>query len=50
MKVTLANAEAAPDKLLLDADELHSQELRKAIAEYIELQRKALKALRRKLN
>lgn len=50
MKTTLASTEAAPDKLLLDADKFHSQELRKAIAEYIELQRQALAALRRKLN
>ncbi len=50
MKTPLANAEAARDEVLRGTDELHSQELRKAIAEYIELQREALKALRRKLN
>ena len=50
MKITLANAEAALDEVQRDADKLHSQELRKAIAEYIETQREALKALRKKLH
>ena len=50
MKITLANAEAVLDEALRDADKLHSRELRKAIAEYIELQREAVKALRRKLH
>ncbi len=50
MKTTLANAEAAREEVPRGSDEFHSQELRKAIAEYIELQREALKALRRKLN
>ena len=50
MKITLANAEAALDEVQRDADKLHSQELRKAIAEYIETQRQALKALRKKLH
>jgi len=31
-------------------DKLHSQELRKTIEQYIEAQKEALKALRRKLN
>ena len=52
MKIALANAEleAIPDIALCDADKLHSRELRKAIAEYIETQREAVKARRRKLN
>lgn len=50
MKITLANAEAALDEVQRDADKLHSQELRKAIAEYIETQREALKALRKRLH
>lgn len=50
MKVTLANAEAALDEVQRDTDKLHSQELRKAIADYIETQREALKALRKKLH
>jgi hypothetical protein len=50
MKITLANAEAALDDVRRDADQLHSRELRKAIAEYIEMQREAIKALRRKMN
>ncbi len=52
MKTTLANAQAepVPDIPLRDADRLHSRELRKVIAEYIEQQREAVKALRRKLN
>lgn len=52
MKTTPANvqAEAVPSVPLRDADKLHSRELRKAIAEYIEQQREAVKALRRKLN
>ncbi|MET4724404.1 hypothetical protein ABIF64_003423 [Bradyrhizobium japonicum] len=50
MKITLANAEAALDEVQRDTDKLHSQELRKAIADYIETQREALKALRKKLH
>lgn len=50
MKITLANAEAALDEVQRDTDKLHSQELRKAIAEYIEMQREALRALRKKLH
>jgi hypothetical protein len=50
MKITLANAEAALDEVQRDTDKLHSQELRKVIAEYIETQRAALKALRKKLH
>jgi hypothetical protein len=50
MKITLANAEAALDEVQRDTDKLHSQELRKAIAEYIETQREALKVLRKKLH
>ncbi|WP_162832049.1 hypothetical protein [Bradyrhizobium liaoningense] len=50
MKITLANAEAALDEVQRDADKLHSRELRKAIAEYIAMQREALKALRKKLH
>jgi len=50
MNITLANAEAAPDDVQRDADKLHSHELRKAIADYIETQREAIKALRRKMN
>jgi hypothetical protein len=50
LKITLANADAALDEGLRDTDKLQSQELRKAIAEHIEAQRKALKALRKKLH
>ncbi|WP_194391920.1 hypothetical protein [Bradyrhizobium sp. CCBAU 51765] len=50
MKITLANAEAALDEVQRDADKLHSRELRKVIAEYIAMQREALKALRKKLH
>lgn len=50
MKITLANAEAALDDVQRDTDKLHSRELRKAIADYIEMQRQAIKALRRKMN
>ena len=50
MKITLAHAEAAPDEVQRDSDKLHSEELRKAIANYIESQREALKALRKKLH
>ncbi|MBR1132826.1 hypothetical protein [Bradyrhizobium iriomotense] len=50
MKITLANAEAALDEVQRDADKLHSRELRKAIADYIEMQRAALKAVRKKLH
>lgn len=50
MKITLANAEAALDEVQRDTEKLHSQELRKVIAEYIETQREALKALRKKLH
>ena len=50
MKTTLANAEAALDEVRRDADKLHSRELREAIAQYIETQREAIKALRRKMN
>jgi predicted transcriptional regulator len=50
MKITLANAEAALDDVQRDTDKLRSQELRKAIADYIEAQREAIKALRRKLH
>ncbi|MBR0968764.1 hypothetical protein JQ554_32180 [Bradyrhizobium diazoefficiens] len=50
MKITLSNADAALDDVLRDTDKLHSQELRKTIAEYIEAQREALKALRKKLH
>ncbi len=50
MKITLANAEAALDEVQRDSDRLHSEELRKAIANYIEAQREALKALRKKLH
>ncbi|MDH2343308.1 hypothetical protein QCM77_07435 [Bradyrhizobium sp. SSUT18] len=50
MNITLANAEAALDDVQRDADKLRSRELRKAIAEYIETQRAAIKALRRKMN
>ena len=49
MKITLAHAEAALDEVR-DSDKLHSEELRKAIANYIESQREALKALRKKLH
>jgi chromosomal replication initiation ATPase DnaA len=50
MNITLANAEAALDDVQRDADKLRSRELRKAIAEYIEMQREAIKAVRRKMN
>ena len=50
MKITLANAEAALDEVQRDADKLLSRELRKAIAEYIDTQREALKAIRKKLH
>ena len=50
MKITLANAEAALDEVQRDTDKLHSQELRQVIADYIETQREALKALRKKLH
>ncbi|WP_271574063.1 hypothetical protein [Bradyrhizobium sp. CCBAU 11361] len=50
MKITLANAEVALDEVRRDADKLHSRELREAIAQYIETQREAIKALRRKMN
>jgi len=50
MKITLVNAEAALDEVQRDTDKLRSQELRKVIAEYIETQREALKALRKKLH
>jgi hypothetical protein len=50
MKITLANADAALEEVQRDADKLDSQELRKVIADYIETQRAALKALRRKLH
>ena len=50
MKITLANAEAALDEVQRDNDKLHSEELRKAIANYIESQREALKALCKKLH
>lgn len=50
MKITLANAEAALDEVQRDTDKLRSQELRKVIAEYIETQREALRALRKKLH
>ncbi|MBR0957194.1 hypothetical protein [Bradyrhizobium japonicum] len=50
MKITLANAEAALDEVQRDAEKLHSRELRKAIADYIEIQREALRALRKKLH
>lgn len=52
MKTTPANtgAKAVRDIALRDADELHSRELRKAIAEYIEQQREAVKARRKKLH
>jgi len=50
MNITLTNTEAAPDEALRDADKLHSRELRKAIADDIETQREALRALRKKLN
>ncbi|MGL9621515.1 hypothetical protein QRQ56_26210 [Bradyrhizobium sp. U531] len=52
MKTTIAKTEAkiVPDIALCDADKLHSHELRKAIAEYIELQKEAVKVLRGKLN
>lgn len=49
MKTTLANAEAALDEVQRDTDKLHSRELRKAIADY-EMQREAIKAIRRKMN
>ena len=50
MKITLANAEAVLDEVQRDADKLLSRELRKAIADYIETQREALKAVRKKLH
>jgi hypothetical protein len=50
MKITLANAEAALDEVQRDTDKLHSQELRRTIAEYIETQREALRVLRKKLH
>jgi len=50
MKITLANAEAALDEVQRDTDKLRSRELRKAIGDYIEMQREAIKALRRKMN
>jgi predicted transcriptional regulator len=50
MNTTLANAEAALDDVQRDVDKLRSRELRKAIAEYIETQRAAIKALRKKMN
>ena len=50
MKTTLANAEAALDEVQRDADKLHSRELRKALAEYIEKQREQIKAIRRMMN
>jgi hypothetical protein len=50
MKITLANAEAALDEVQRDTDKLHSQELRRVIADYIETQREALRALRKKLH
>ncbi|WP_194464126.1 hypothetical protein [Bradyrhizobium sp. CCBAU 53340] len=50
MKTTLANAEAALDKVQQDTDKLYSRELRKALAEYIEKQREQVKALRRMMN
>jgi hypothetical protein len=50
MKITLANAEAALDEVQRDSDKLRSEELRKAISNYIESQREALKALRKKLH
>jgi hypothetical protein len=50
MKITLAKAETALDEVQRDADKLHSRELRKVITDYIETQREAIKALRRKLN
>jgi len=50
MKTILANAEAALDEVQRDADKLHSRELRKALAEYIEKQREQIKALRRMMN
>ena len=50
MKITLSNAEAALDEVQRDTDKLHSHELRKVIADYIETQREALRALRKKLH
>ena len=50
MKTTLADAEAALNEVQRDTDMLHSLELRKAIEEYIEAQRAAIKAIRRKMN
>ena len=52
MKMTLANAEAeaVPSVPLREADKLYSRELRKAIAEYIQMQKEAVEARRRKLN
>jgi len=50
MKTTLANAEAALDEVQRDTDKLRSQELRKAIEKYIEMQREQIKALRRMMN
>ncbi|MGY4629766.1 hypothetical protein [Bradyrhizobium sp. USDA 4486] len=50
MRITPTNAEATLDEVQRDADKLHSQELRKAIADHIETQRQALKALRKKLH
>ncbi|MBR0785202.1 hypothetical protein [Bradyrhizobium iriomotense] len=50
MKITLANAEAALDEVQRDTDKLRSQELRKAIEKYIEMQRAQIKALRRMMN
>ncbi|QIO98673.1 hypothetical protein [Bradyrhizobium symbiodeficiens] len=50
MKTTLANAEAALDEVQRDTDKLHSRELRKAIAKYIEAQKEQIKTLRRMMN
>ena len=52
MKTTPANAqaEAVRSVPLRDADKLRSQELRKAIEKYIEMQREQIKALRRMMN
>ncbi len=50
MKTPYADPRSRPGDLPPDADELRSQELREAIAKYIETKREQLKALRKMLN
>ncbi len=50
MKITLANAEAALDDMLSEADQLHSRELRAALEKYIAALRAQIKTLRRMMN